>query len=112
MSTSSSTIPEHLQSFLEALNRNRVDSAEGDPTKSSFQGMDMKEVEDLLDVTTMQSLPSDLKQAMDTLVSASIDALEKRFSDLLGSHQSFPHTGQEKATKAVACLLLCFTPDT
>ena len=71
----------------------------------------MEAVEDLLDVTTLQGLPSDLKQAMETLVSASTYALEKQFSNLLGSHLSSPSTDHKKATKTVACTVICFTPD-
>ena len=51
------------------------------------------------------------RQAMSALVKVSVEAISKSFASLLGFSSDTPKTDQEKASKAVACLIHCFTPE-
>ena len=50
---------------------------------------------------------------MSALVKVSVEAKSKRFASLLGfsSDTCTPKTDQETASKAVACLIHCLTPE-
>ena len=90
----------NLQNFISHMNEN-----------GTFQGVKMIGADFLSNVTQFGDLPEcHERQAMSALVKVSVEAITKRFASLLGFSSANPKTDQEKASKAVACLIHCFTP--
>ena len=78
----------------------------------TFQGVKMVGADFLSNVTQFGDLPEcHERQAISALVKVSVEAISKRFASLLGFSSDTPKTDQEKASKAVACLIHCFTPE-
>ena len=89
----------NLQNFISHMNEN-----------GTFQGVKMIGADYLSNVTQFGDLPEcHERQAMSALVKVSVGAISKRFASLLGFSSDTPKTDQEKASKAVACLIHCFT---